>query len=362
MQCLLNRTTERNGRPCDETTDELTSELATCERIQVDESIDHLRINYRLVPPEPPLCAMPPWEIVPAIHPWPGRCIPQPPHIPCSSSFITQEYTDLWEPPIAPFLLSEPPLPPFPEPSYHCEDKSHCNPRPECEACIPVPPLAICYSIFGHSSSSSWMIYPSAEHECATATRQQLMIGEFDAHGDGHFSFHSPWETVVLLNGNGQDASTGEVDVGPHVFNYLFNLCPVVRYIRGETVHSVYKRKTAIPNSLDPYRLFFYEWAEADNVLHTDFDIYDSEEDARAEAGAWSWCNFDDWDVGYPRDCGKNGRVNYEWFSMPEGSPPFGDHNYGPTRTFSRGLTNGVQFQVYAGHDCPASQWTISHD
>merc|ERR1740117_2901204 len=72
VECLLERTTERNGRPCDETTDEVVTEVASCERTQIDEGIDHLRIIYYVIPPTPPACPMPPWDdlVNPAVHPW----------------------------------------------------------------------------------------------------------------------------------------------------------------------------------------------------------------------------------------------------------------------------------------------------
>jgi len=172
VQCLLDRTTERNGRPCDETTDEVVTEVAHCERIQVEESIDHLRIIYHIIPPFPDPCATPPWEIVPAVHPWPGRCVPVIPHVPCSGEYIAQEYADLWMPPT---------------PAFH-EENSHCNPRPPCEVCQPVPELPICFGIYHHSFDAPWIFYPQPEHECSTATRNQLVIGEFDANGDGHWT------------------------------------------------------------------------------------------------------------------------------------------------------------------------------
>merc|ERR1719443_2010876 len=171
VQCLLDRTTERNGRPCDEATDEVTTEVQTCERRQVDESIDHLRIVYHLIPDFPAPCATPPWEAIPAVYPWPGRCVPVPPHVPCSGEYIAQEYAELWTPP---------------QPEFHSEN-SHCNQRPECEACSHVPEIAVCFSVFGHTGP--WIIYPEPEHECHSATRAQMQIGEFDANGDGHFSF-----------------------------------------------------------------------------------------------------------------------------------------------------------------------------
>jgi len=181
VQCLLDRTTERNGRPCEETTDEVVTEVARCERVQVDESIDHLRIIYHEVPPVPPFCVLPPWEAVPAVYPWPGRCVPEPPQKPCNAGWIAQEYEELWTPP---------------QPEFHAPAECgtgevgnpHCNPRPECEVCQETPVIQVCYSIYDHTTGGSfWINYPTPEHECSGATQEQMWEGIFDYHGDGHF-------------------------------------------------------------------------------------------------------------------------------------------------------------------------------
>jgi hypothetical protein len=178
VQCLLDRTTERNGRPCDETTDEVVTEVTRCEETQVTESIDHLRITYYVIPPFPQPCPTPPWEVVPAIYPWPGRCVPVPPQKPCDAGYLAQEYDDLWTPP---------------QPEFHSEN-SHCNQRPDCENCDIVAPIPVCISIFGHVATQVWVIIPLPEHQCSTATREQLSIGVFDANGDGHWTPNEPAE------------------------------------------------------------------------------------------------------------------------------------------------------------------------
>jgi hypothetical protein len=57
---------------------------------------------------------------------------------------------------------------------------------------------------------------------------------------------------------------------------------------------------------------------------------------------AWTFCNYNDPDVGYPRDCGRNGWVSNNWFSMPGG------------RFNARGINGKTGFRVYKGSDCPS--------
>jgi hypothetical protein len=112
VECLLDRTTERNGRPCDESSDEITTEVTHCEEVRVDVDVSWLILVYREVPPVPPTCVD-----RDSVH---GRCIPEPPPYPCQPSFLEQEYSG---------------LPAVPQPEFH-EENSHCNQRPACQPCL----------------------------------------------------------------------------------------------------------------------------------------------------------------------------------------------------------------------------------
>ena len=121
VQCLLNRTTERNGRPCDETTNETATEITHCEEVRHTIDISWLILTYHEIPPVPPTCVD-----RDSVH---GRCIPEPPNYPCTERFLQQEYSS---------------LPAVPQPEFW-EENSHCNQRPECQPCtqmeVPEPPL-----------------------------------------------------------------------------------------------------------------------------------------------------------------------------------------------------------------------------
>ena len=129
-------------------------------------------------------------------------------------------------------------------------------------------------------------------------------------------------------------------DIGEAEFNARFDDCPVVQYNRNGNVHSVYKRILPIPSGFNAYQVFTYTWASANNKLNVDFEIYDSLADLESEQGKWKFCNYDDPDVGYPRDCGKTNAVWNTWFSMPGG------------RFNARGLTSGASFQLL-DDNCP---------
>jgi len=163
VQCLLERTNERNGRPCDEASDEITTEITDCEQHQADVDIDHLRITYHTIPDFPPQCAMPPWEGENAdFHP--GRCVPRDPKAPCSTEYEAQEYGDLWVPP---------------QPEFHSEN-SHCNQRAECQTCelIVEPHWCICLYLWAYGQATGyWVSIPQADDTCHEATVAQLDAG-----------------------------------------------------------------------------------------------------------------------------------------------------------------------------------------
>ena len=119
----------------------------------------------------------------------------------------------------------------------------------------------------------------------------------------------------------------------------MFNANPLVQYTRNGAVHSIYKRISEVPIGYDAYTVFTYIWSSTNNQLDTDFKIYGSLEDMEAKANDWRFCNFNIYDVGYPRECGPAGAVYNEWFSMPGGSYT------------AQGLTNGTSFQLFTGLD-----------
>ena len=134
------------------------------------------------------------------------------------------------------------------------------------------------------------------------------------------------WITAVALSDNGSAVTE---DIGESEFNDIFMQCPIVKYTRNGALHSIYHRTTVIPSDFNAYSLFTYTWKDTNNVLGTDFEIYDTYDDLLEGSNEWTFCNYNDPDVGYPRDCGKQGGVDDTWFSMP------GD------RFSARGLTSG---------------------
>eukprot|EP00541_Cyclophora_tenuis_P003067 CAMPEP_0116564714 /NCGR_PEP_ID=MMETSP0397-20121206/13478_1 /TAXON_ID=216820 /ORGANISM="Cyclophora tenuis, Strain ECT3854" /LENGTH=486 /DNA_ID=CAMNT_0004091371 /DNA_START=1 /DNA_END=1461 /DNA_ORIENTATION=- len=82
--------------------------------------------------------------------------------------------------------------------------------------------------------------------------------------------------------------------------------------------HIYYVRLTDLPSPTDQdfLDLFLNNWFdEPNNLLGTDFLLYSTYADALAGTNPWTFCNYDDPTVGFPRDCGPDGRVNCQWNS-----------------------------------------------
>ena len=91
-----------------------------------------------------------------------------------------------------------------------------------------------------------------------------------------------------------------------------------------------YQRKTALPTTdvhfLD---LFMNNWVSAQNSLAAgDFELYSTYEDARAGANAWTYCNYNDGGIGFPRDCGPTGYVPHQWNSFTRGGGHANHHGW----------------------------------
>ena len=84
-----------------------------------------------------------------------------------------------------------------------------------------------------------------------------------------------------------------------------------------------YQRLTPLPAAagFNFLKVFLTDWFSAENLLNVDFALYSTYEDARDGTDAWTYCNYDDGDIGFPRDCGPTGHVSYNWNSIKKSSP-----------------------------------------
>jgi hypothetical protein len=93
----------------------------------------------------------------------------------------------------------------------------------------------------------------------------------------------------------------------------------------------IYKRLTAV-GSIDFEDLFLSNWFDhpngGGNVRGSDFNLFSNMGDAEKNLNAWTYCNYDDHGIGFPRDCGPNGYVSCMWSSMTRHHDSCGTSSY----------------------------------
>jgi len=92
-----------------------------------------------------------------------------------------------------------------------------------------------------------------------------------------------------------------------------------------------YKRLTDIPPHDELYLLdlFLNNWASAPaNKLGVDFELYSTYEDAVSGTNAWTYCNYDNTNIGFPRDCGPSGRATGNWNSYVKNGGSANHHGF----------------------------------
>jgi len=86
--------------------------------------------------------------------------------------------------------------------------------------------------------------------------------------------------------------------------------------------HIYYKRLTPIPptTQLDFLDLFMNNWESQNNTLNVDFQLFSTYENALDEVDPWQKCNYNDKNIGFPRDCGPTTHASHQWNSYVKDS------------------------------------------
>lgn len=134
----------------------------------------------------------------------------------------------------------------------------------------------------------------------------------YNRYDNGYLDF-----TVVYSKG-----SFGNVDIGETITNTLFRNSNV---FKRECVNCVgshkeiyYKRITPIPSTFSIYNQF-NNWTSTNNILNKDFKLYSSWNDLINDTNSWNACNYDDPNIGFPRDCGMGSLIGDQWNSLSRG-------------------------------------------
>ena len=81
----------------------------------------------------------------------------------------------------------------------------------------------------------------------------------------------------------------------------------------------IYYRRITDKMNFDAYEYMMVTWSNQNNLLNRDFTLHSSLLDAVTGSNPWSFCNFNDRGIGFPRDCGPRGYVAHQWNSRTRG-------------------------------------------
>lgn len=176
------------------------------------------------------------------------------------------------------------------------------------------------------------------------ASSQEKVLNERFFVSGSSSKFDTPvatkWQQVAGRGINYFPTKTYDMAARDKAFRELFNKSPnkiVYRFCPlclDSHRHIFYRRLTAVPaastfNFLD---LFMNNWFSKNNLLNTDFKLYSTYDDAIADRNAWAYCNYDDAQVGFPRDCAPVSYAPCQWVSYSRSTcsqAEYSSHNHG---------------------------------
>ena len=136
----------------------------------------------------------------------------------------------------------------------------------------------------------------------------------------GHDINYDEWTFVV---GEGFDDETAIYDkrlvkemVEAQDVQIVRRVCPSCEVSHKDIY---YRRLTPMPADFDLVDTLMNNWFSANNRLNVDFSLHSNYLDAYYGTNGWTFCNYDDPNIGFPRDCGPHGRVNSQWNSYNRG-------------------------------------------
>ena len=119
-----------------------------------------------------------------------------------------------------------------------------------------------------------------------------------------------------------------------------------------------YRRLTTMPDDFDLLDTLMNNWFDTNNRLDVDFALYSSYMDAYYDQNRWTFCNYNDPGIGFPRDCGPKGRVNNNWNSYYRGG---GRANHHAFLLPSNSSFNSQIINIADEKHATVKQSTVSH-
>merc|ERR1719190_85547 len=153
-------------------------------------------------------------------------------------------------------------------------------------------------------------------HQCASANSALLFAKGYVFDAPVYDGWTQLYGRGSLISDNTEPSKWNDIQQG----SYVRRVCKSCH--RDSHKDIIYKRLTEV-GTINFKNLFLANWFSNpegnSNLRGTDFNLFSSMDDALNDANPWTYCNYNDHGIGFPRDCGPTGWVPSEWNSVRRG-------------------------------------------
>lgn len=155
------------------------------------------------------------------------------------------------------------------------------------------------------------------DNQCSAAIEDLIFEKGYKLQSSEYPGWTMLYGRGTMISADYQPELWNNIDEG----SYIRRVCKSCS--RDSHKDIIYKRLTP-KGSIDYRDLFLKNWfsdpaGDGKNIRGADFNLFSSFDQAQNNENPWKFCNYNDNNIGFPRDCGPNGNDSSEWNSMTRG-------------------------------------------
>jgi len=155
------------------------------------------------------------------------------------------------------------------------------------------------------------------DHRCSSAIEDLLFRKGYKHEAPQYEGWTMLYGRGSMISANTQPELWQKIVSG----SYIRRVCKSCS--RSSHKDIIYKRLTS-KGEIDFRDLFLSNWysdpaGAGKNIRNMDFNLFSTFENAQNNENPWTFCNYNDGGIGFPRDCGPTGHISSEWNSMRRG-------------------------------------------
>lgn len=155
------------------------------------------------------------------------------------------------------------------------------------------------------------------DNQCSAAIEDLIFEKGYKLQSSEYPGWTMLYGRGTMISADYQPELWNNIDEG----SYIRRVCKSCS--RDSHKDIIYKRLTP-KGSIDYRDLFLKNWfsdpaGDGKNIRGADFNLFSSFDQAQNNENPWKFCNYNDNNIGFPRDCGPNDNDSSEWNSMTRG-------------------------------------------